>query len=627
MPKKPAASAAINSLLVLFRKGRYAEVVDGARRLTESAPDNGMAWKILGATLKQQGQTAEALDALRHAARCAPNDAEIPYNLALILKELGQLEAAADACRDALRIQPNFVEAWNNLGTTQRSLGQYDAAVENLTRAVQLRPDFLMARHNLGAALRNAGRLEEAAACYRQLLKLKPDDTGAHHNLGIVLRDLKNFDEAVRSFRRALKLNPAYAEAENNLGITLEQGLGRSDKALDHYRKALELRPEFAEAWNNLGTSLQNLGRTGEAIDSYRRALEIRPFYPEASRNLSLLHRFTDGDPLLADMAKQLTGCPATGDDRIQLDFALAKAYEDVGAIDLCMERLEEGNRLRKEQLGYDIASDQQLFHRIKTLFTTPPAPVDLTTAAPARLKPIFILGLPRSGTTLVEQIIASHSEVFGAGELSALDRAVRPVVMAKPDGHLLTAGEVADVRASYLGEIESLATEKNVITDKMPFNFLWIGAILAALPEARIVHVNRDPVATCWSIYKHYFPATGLGFAWDLEDLAGYCRLYQDLMAFWHRSFPGNIYDLDYERLTEDQEAESRKLLAFCGLPWEPACLDFHQSHRTVRTASSGQVRQKIYRGSSEAWRKYAGHLGPLSDLKKYRLSGDSSC
>ncbi|MDT8422079.1 MAG: tetratricopeptide repeat protein [Desulfuromonadales bacterium] len=603
-------SATITPLVDLFRQGHYAEAVDGARQLTESDPANGMAWKILGSALKQLGRGEKALDALRHAAQCAPNDAEIPYNLALIHKELGQLEAAQAACREGLRLQPNFVEAWNNLGNIQRALGQYNAAVESLTKAVELQPNFLLARNNLGGALRNAGRLEDAAACYRQLLKLKPDYAEAHHNLGIVLRDLQHFDEAVRCFRRALKLNPAYAEAENNLGISMEEDFSLSAQAVTHYRKALDLKPQFPDALNNLGVSLQSLGHRQEAIDCFHRALQIRPFYPEASRNLSMLHTFTTDDPLLANLEEQLASCPVNSDDRIQLDFALAKAYADIDAIDLCMERLDEGNRLRKDQLGYDINRDKELFRRIQERCLLSPARLE-PPVAPSSPRIIFILGLPRSGTTLVEQIIASHSKVFGAGELSTLDRVARPMIMGKTGQ--MTTMELAELRNHYQIAIDRLESQQPVITDKMPLNFLWVGLIQAFLPEAKIVHVKRDPIATCWSIYKHYFPARDLSFSCNLQDLATYWHLYNDLMRCWHQTFPGKIYDLDYERLTKHQEAESRKLLAFCELDWEPSCLDFHRSERVVRTASSTQVRQKIYQGSSQAWRKFEKHLGPL--------------
>ena len=230
---------------------------------------------------------------------------------------------------------------------------------------------------------------------------------------------------------------------------------------------------------------------------------------------------------------------------------------------------------------------------------------------------PIFVLGMPRSGTTLVEQVLASHSRVFGAGELELLESAVAAHGSTEIPPSI---DSFTRIRDAYRQGLAKLGVAEAFVTDKMPLNFRWIGYICTALPEARIVHVQRDARATCWSCFKHYFSSRGNGFASDLRDVARYYRLYADLMAFWHDRFPGRIHDLSYEALTEHQEDQTRSLLAYLGLDWEDACLAFHLAERSVQTASATQVRQRLYQGSSEAWRRYEAHLGPMLEV----LAGD---
>jgi len=304
------------------------------------------------------------------------------------------------------------------------------------------------------------------------------------------------------------------------------------------------------------------------------------------------------------------------------LSFALGKAYDDIGDAESCFQHLLEGNRLRKKELGYDINSDKRLFSRIKSIFAADELPtIEETQPVTERKKqPIFIVGMPRSGTTLVEQVLASHSQVYGADELEILDRIVRQILgnIHKVHFDKLTMDVVRDVRNVYLAKLDILGDDEPRITDKMPLNFMWTGFILTAMPEAKVINLQRDPVATCWSIFKHYFSSKGGGFAYDLVDIAEFYKLYIDLMDFWQGRFPNQIYDLNYEALTENQEKETRKLLNYCGLGWEDQCLAFHKTKRAVKTASSVQVRQEMYKGSSETWRKYETLIQPMIQALK---------
>jgi hypothetical protein len=297
--------------------------------------------------------------------------------------------------------------------------------------------------------------------------------------------------------------------------------------------------------------------------------------------------------------------------DRTHLCFALAKVNEDLGKQDELFEFLHEGNRLRKEELNYSLDNSQNLISTVKKMFSSTLS----LSYEPSTIQPVFIVGMLRSGTSLVEQIIASHHAVYGAGELNTLADLIEPILrdhLAK-DEYKLSEKTFLSIRQQYLEALSGFNVAENVITDKMPLNCQYIGFILSAFPEAKIVHMKRDARATCWSIYKHYFRSAGNGWAYNLDDLAGFYGIYSNIMDFWHQTFPDKIYDLCYEDLTTNQEEETRKLLEYCELGWDENCLNFHTSRRAVKTASALQVRQKMYQGSSEAWKKYEAYLEPL--------------
>jgi hypothetical protein len=289
--------------------------------------------------------------------------------------------------------------------------------------------------------------------------------------------------------------------------------------------------------------------------------------------------------------------------------------YENLRNQEELFEFLHEGNRLRKKELNYSLEKSQNLSSTVRELFSPPPSDIEKSLSYdPSTKRPIFIVGMPRSGTTLVEQIISSHHAVYGAGELTTLPKVIGPIAR----DHLtqntnLSDSNLLSIRQQYLDALSRFEAPENVITDKMPLNFQYIGFILSAFPEAKIVHLKRDARATCWSIYKCHFKNKGNGFSYNLDDLTGFYGLYVEQMDFWHKLYPGKIFDICYEDLTTDQEEETRKLLEYCELDWDENCLNFHKNKRAVQTASSLQVRQKMYQGSSEVWKKHESYLQPL--------------
>ena len=539
---------------------------------------------------------------------------EAQINEVIALGRQGRFQEALRAGELLAQRFPEIATVPYLLGTINSALGRSAQAIACYEHALRLKPDMAEAHYNLGIALEGEGDKEAAAQHYAEASRIQPNLGEAHNNLGALLEDLGRREEAVRYFRDAIRAKPRLAIAHNNLGHALDR-LRQSHEAVASCEEALRIDPEYAEAMNNLGNALQHLGRANEAAETYQRALKIRPDYAEAHQNLSTLKTFLPADSQIEQMLHLLKRDNLPPHDRMLVNFALGKAFGDTGDYDEASACFLEANRLRAQELDYEPGSTRARLKKLIDSFSRdfPKLEEDADAAGGSMPKPIFVLGMPRSGTTLVEQILASHSQVYGAGELEALEQAVSAIGSESPE---LSRDQLSSLRDSYFSAIGAIGASEPLITDKMPFNFWWIGFILAAIPESKIVHVKRDARATCWSCFRHYFPNRGIGFTNDFEDLATYYRHYAELMAFWRQKFPARIHDLSYEELTENQESETRNLLAYVGLDWEDQCLEFHKTSRAVHTASAAQVRQEMYRGSSEEWRKYARHLKPMIEL-----------
>jgi len=492
----------------------------------------------------------------------------------------------------------------------RQRLGRIDEVMAGYDRAITVLPGDAVLQAHRAIVLHQLGRLDEALSGYDRAVALNPGYAEAHSNRGVTLKDLGRAEEARASFDRAIALSPNYAIAHYNRGVLLHE-LKQFDEAIASYDRALALNPDHAESHANRGVTLTEQGNIAAATESYERALALKPDYAECFRNFASIRKFTDGDPLVARMRALADAGGLADVDLMHLHFGLGKAEHDLGNRENAFRHFADGNARRKAELGYDIAREVELFAALKAYFpagdSSPPARQE------GGATPVFILGMPRSGTTLVEQIVSSHSRVFGAGELALLNEAVVASRWQQQDQRREEA--IATVASFYRGKLAELSGAP-IVTDKMPLNFRWIGFIREALPEARIVHLKRDAAAVCWSNFRTYFPASGMGFTFALADVATYYRLYEELMAFWHARYPGAIYNLDYEALTEDQEGETRRLLDYLGLGWEDAVLAFHKNERSVGTASKLQVRQQMYRGSSQEWKKYEPWLQPMLEI-----------
>jgi len=429
--------------------------------------------------------------------------------------------------------------------------------------------------------------------------------------MGNALKEQGKLDEAIEAYTKALSIKPDFAEVQSNIGAVW-QSRDQPKQAIKAYKRAISIKPDYGPAYYNLGLVFQERGKIEEAVEAYNKAILIKPDYDEVHRTLSTIKKYTVNDPHFIQVKKLYNGQGHSEEIRCNLNFALAKMYEDIGEINMAFDHLMKGNSLRKKLLNYSIDQDKIFFAQLKK---SQPAIFENSLERERCFKgprPIFILGMPRSGTTLVEQIISSHSQVTGAGELNQVKRHSLALAIGETT---LSKENISEFREKYLLKLNKLSKGNQFVTDKMPQNFRFIPLICAALPEAKIIHVQRNAAATCWSNYKQYFSKKGLGYSYNLRDVVAYYYLYIGLMKFWQSNYGKKIYNLNYEKLTTDQENETRKLIDYLDLNWEETCLSPQKNKRSVRTASQQQVRQKIYKGSSEAWRKYEPHLNGVFD------------
>jgi tetratricopeptide (TPR) repeat protein len=617
--KPDLADAHINLSALLRDAGKLDEALAACRQAIALRPDHAEAFTNLGVLLCDQGNFDEAVAAFRQAVRIDPQSAQAHFNLAHALHRQGNLEDAVAACRQAIRINPSHAEAQTSLGTLLCTQGELDDAIAAHRQAIRLRPGYADAYSNLGLALLAQGKLDEATAACDQAIRLAPDHAEAHSNLGMVFLAQGRFDDAIAAHHTAIRIRPDYADAYADLGRALHEA-NRTEEAIEAFRRATALKPDFVEAYNNLGLVLRAIGRLPEAKTALEEAVRLAPAIPKYHRNLSEIARFEEGDSRLAGLERLAADSASLRvEDQIELHFGLGKAYEDLGRHADAFRQWLEGNALKRRQIVYDEEATLTPLTQMEAAFT-PEVIQSRQKSGPSSALPIFIVGMPRSGTTLVEQILASHPQVFGGGELPYFAAAANGLRASRPEATTIaqfvagvTDEDLRNLGARYLADLSRLAPDAARITDKMPSNFLFAGLIHLALPNATIIHTVRDPIDTCLSCFSKLFIAE-LNYSCDLVELGRYYRHYRALMAHWHNVMPaGGILDVRYEDVVADLEAQARRIVAHCGLEWDPRCLAFYQTERPVRTASATQVRQPIYDRSIGRWRKHEAFLGPL--------------
>ena len=583
--------------------------------------------------LTKKGQTKEAQSIYLNILKSFPSNQEAKKELLILnqRKEIsptqkqldevmqlfssGKVQEALFAIQHLINDFPNEPLLFNISGACYSEIGPIESAINSFEKALALNPDYAEAHYNLGVAFQRTNQLDNAVECYEKSITLKHAYPTAHNNLGVIMLERSQLDSAVKSFEWAVAYSPEYAEAHNNLGSAFQE-LNQFDLAKEQFKKAVSINQDYALAFNNLGNSCKTLGLTNEALNHYEKAIAIKGDFAEAHFNLSGVKKYKQSDIQISTMLSILPSKTLNESDQIFINFALAKVNDDLNNQEELFRFLNEGNRLRKAQLNYSIDDYQNKHSVIKKMFSHNLLSIEKELLSEKKSKrPIFIIGMPRSGTTLVEQIISSHHAVYGADELNTISKLTSSILKdsSAQMKNGLTKRSLLTLRQQYLEHLSTLNINEDIITDKWPLNFQYIGFILSAFPEAKIIHLKRDARAICWSIYKNYFSGKGNGWAYNFKDLVSFYALYSDLMNFWHKLFPDKIYDVSYEKLTNNQNDETIKLLQYCDLEWDDNCLNFHTNKRPVKTASALQVREKMYQGSSGDWKKYKKHIQPL--------------
>ena len=623
-----------------------------AREILQVAPGHPAAVLLMAQAQRLQGQSSLALQTLEPLAASQPKWPPAHLELGLARADLGDSQAALKALNHVVRLKPDLPEAWSALSQQRRLLGDSPGADEAQARylgvAIQdpilleagsalaegklavaehrlrdllrLRPDETAALRMLAEIATRLGRYEDAEAILLRCLELAPKFTAARHNLAIALYRQTKAAQALAEVEILLKDDPRNPSYRNLMAAALGQ-MGDYEQTIAVYEALLKEFPAQPKGWMSYGHALKTVGRQADAIAAYRKALDLAPNLGEVWWSLANLKtvKFSDTDRVA--MQGQLDRLDLSEEDRFHLDFALGKAFEDVAAYSESFDHYAAGNALRKKGMGYDAEETTGHLHRSQALFT--PAFFESRQDYGAQAEdPIFILGLPRSGSTLVEQILASHSAIEGTMELPDIPAiAKRLGARRRSDQESAYPEALQDLSAEdcrALGE-EFLARTQHqrklgrpFFIDKMPNNFAHVGLIHLILPKAKIIDARRHPLACCFSGFKQHF-ARGQGFTYDLVDLGRYYRDYVELMAHFDAVLPGRIHRVIYENMVADPEAEVRALLAYCGLPFEAACLKFHENDRAVRTASSEQVRRPINTDGLDQWRNFEPWLDPL--------------
>jgi len=611
-PRAPAVYS--SNLAEMFRqKGLLAEGEQAARRAVAMDPALVSGWNNLGILLQEAGKFAESLECLERVIALQPDWAEAHNNLANTSRRLGRMDRAERQYRQALALNPAYAEAHSNLAFLLSTQGRNDEAAITAQRAIELSPRLVDAYLNLAEVEISRHRHEAALRALDMLGAFAPQHPAALVARAKVLKQIERIDEALAFARQAVAIAPKSAEAHNTLAVVL-QALGQTEEALDQFEQAAQLPGAVAEdALVGSATLLMEAGRKDEALAAFERALEAFPRSVQALAGRADTRTFKVADPDIA----ALEACLAEGErrsltDQISAHFALGKAYLDIQKPERAFHHLDAGNRQKRATFTYDGAASGRWMERIAEVFT-PALYARLHGAGEPSTLPVFIVGMPRSGTTLIEQIVSSHPQVTGAGELSAMRLVVEGSSLFPDRVPGMAVEDFTRLGQAYLSRVTPLTQGLTRLVDKMPGNFLYAGLIPLILPGARIIHARRDPVDTCLSCYTKLFGGEQQ-FTYNQSELGEFYRHYERLMAHWREVLePGCFIEVDYEAIVDNLEGEARRLVDFLGLPWNDACLNFHENRRVVRTASVNQVRQPIYKTSKGRWQTYAGYLGPL--------------
>ncbi len=488
----------------------------------------------------------------------------------------------------------------------------FDHVISKSKQLIKTYPNYVVIYNLLGLAYQHTGNYLDSEKILLEGLKLDSENIPLMNNLAMTYKNFLNYKKAEEIYAKIIKKNDKYINAYVNLG-NIKRDLNKFNEAIKLYNKALEIDDKNHVILYSLALTYQGLGEFEKTIQLANRALKIDPNFTQADHLISQSLKYDINNDHYLEVKKKMNSHNFSNYQKIDLNFSLAKAEEDLGNIEDAYKYLKNGNSLRKKELNYNISKDTELFSNIKKIFTK----FDFQRFNNSKEDNIiFILGMPRSGTSLVEQIISSHSDVFGAGELPILSNIIKKrfiendrLIIKKINQNFNELSTIESLKIDYLEYIRYFNFNEKYITDKAPLNFRWIGFIKILFPNAKIIHCSRDPKNNCLSMFKNLFEG-GLPFTYDENDIVQYYKLYEDLMKFWDDKFGDNILNIKYEDMIKDNENEIKKIISFCNLDWEDKCLEFYNNKTPIKTMSTAQARQPIYKSSVKSFDKFSKFL-----------------
>ena len=648
LKKAPKNAVALQQMaIVLHKAGKTTDAITFIEKAIKIRKHEAAFLSMAGEMHRANGNLDKAIEYGKKAVALKPNVPAFLSNLGVAYFDNGDLELAENFHVKALATDPHYIPSLNNLGGIAQARHELVKAKGFYDKALALNPNHFDTLNNLGALLTEQRLPEAAIDILAKAINLNPRRAIAHCNIGFALLSMEQYEKAKMGFDEAFRLEPQSVKAvqglanyyleKRSLPKALELILGaakshpdnseiqcvlgniyraseNTEQALVSYNKATDLNPFLAGAYIARGELMTELGKIDEAEADLNKAVSIDPFNITTRIALVSLKKIQDGNEHLNWLiGEEKTLTEQSHSKAMPIHFALGKCYDDIKKHDLAFAHYQAGCAIKRKRIHYDAKDHHQNTLAIQTQFNSQYLEALRGSGVDSHL-PIFILGMPRSGTTLTEQIIASHPMVHGAGELSNFSVIARNDQDRFPAAMMnCTADDVIEMGNRYVNELRCKAPTADHITDKMPANYRFIGLIHLALPNAKIIHVNRNPIDTCLSGFSKQFK-NGQYHSYDLYELGQYYRDYHLLMNHWRSVLPeGSFYDVQYEDIISDTENQARKLIAYCGLPWDDTCLNFYKTERSVKTASVTQVRKPIYKTSVDRWRAYEQHLGPL--------------
>ena len=604
---------------ILAERNAFEEAEENLRHVIKVAPGHARAHEDLGTVLLNQSRADEALPLLEKAVALMPKSASAASKLAGALMALGRTADAEALRARATQLSPQ--QAKLEQATRLFAQGQFREAEKQAQSLLQENSRDVNAALLLARIAINARCYDDAEQLLVRITEIAPGFVAAWHDLGSVLKELNRFEEAVKALQEAVRLDPANAVTHYFYGAALAMA-AQPEAAIEAYRKAVDLDPDLSGAYLGLGHVLKTVGDQDGGVAAYRRAIELRPDFGEIYYSLSNLKTFKFSDQEIAGMEERVGNNALPIDCQVHFAFSLGKAYEDKADYAAAFRYYELANRRHRETIAYDPVQTEVAHEKIRKAFSLEFFEHQAQMGTGCRdPDPIFILGLPRSGSTLLEQILASHSLVDGTSELPDISMIAQSVTnkahgrtfpISMPE---LTSEELTALGKQYLSQTQRHRGSAPFFTDKMPNNFAYVGFIKAILPNAKIIDARRHPMDSCVGCFKQHF-AKGQTFTYDLFELGEFYLEYERMMTHWDAVLPGQVLHVEYENVVSDLETQVRRLLEFCGLEFEQSCVNFHETKRAVRTASSEQVRQPIYQGSLATWKRFGSDLDVLREV-----------